>query len=91
MSSLFRSEILTDPVLEYSENSRNGKQNGMQNRIAIIPEKNSYSKRKTKGEKTKKPLIIYIYIYLIDRSPSWSFGCITFKFYRDPVDPVVFR
>ena len=63
MSSLFFSKITTDPVLEYIENSRNGMQNGMQNRIAIIPEENKLEQRKTKGEKTKKPYIIYIYIF----------------------------
>ena len=82
---------MTDPVLEYSENSINGMQNGMQNRIAIIPEENKLEQRKTKGEKTKKPLIIYIYIYLIIRSPYWAFRRIFLGFYRDPVDPVVFR
>ena len=90
MSSLFQCNFSPDPVLQYIENSRNGMQNGMQNRIAIIPEENKFSKRKIKGEKTKKPLIIYIYIYLIDRSPSWVFRCIFLLFYRDPVDPVVF-
>lgn len=63
MSSLFQSDFTPDPVLEYNENSRNGKQNGMQNRIAIIPEENNLKQRKTKGEKTKKPYIIYIYIF----------------------------
>ena len=82
---------MTDPVLEYIENSRNGMQNGMQNRIAIIPEENNFKLRKTKGEKTKKPYIIYIYIYLIDRSPLWDFSPIFLGFYSDPVDPVVFR
>ena len=41
ISSLFYLKNIPDPVLEYVENSRNGMQNGMQNRIAIIPEKNS--------------------------------------------------
>jgi hypothetical protein len=82
---------MTDPVLEYTENSRNGMQNGMQNRIAIIPEENKLEQRKIKGEKTKKPYNIYIYIYLIIRSPLWDFRCIFLGFYRDPVDPVVFR
>lgn len=91
MSSLFHIDFTPDPVLEYVENSRNGMQNGMQNRIAIIPEENKLEQRKTKGEKTEKPLIIYIYIYLIIRSPSWVFRCIFLGFYRDPVDPVVFR
>nr|DAE52706.1 MAG TPA: hypothetical protein [Caudoviricetes sp.] len=53
---------MTDPVLEYSENSRNGKQNGMLNGNAIIPEENKFKQRKTKGGKTKKSYIIYIYI-----------------------------
>lgn len=66
-------------------------QNGMQNRIAIIPEENKSEQRKTKGEMAKNPLIIYIYIYLIIRSPLWDFRCIFLGFYRDPVDPVVFR
>ena len=91
MSSLFLLEILPDPVLEYIENSRNGMQNGMLNGNAIIPEENKTARRKTKGEKTKKPLIIYIYIYLIDRSPYRDFKCIFLLFYRDPVHPVVFR
>lgn len=91
MLSLLCSEILTDPVLEYNENSRNGMQNGMQNRIAIIPEENNFKLRKIKGEKTKKPYNIYIYIYLIIRSPLWDFRCVFLGFYRDPVDPVVFR
>ena len=63
MLSLFLIEILVDPVLEYSKNSRNGMQNGMQNRIAIIPEENKSEQRKTKGEMTKKPYNIYIYIF----------------------------
>lgn len=91
MLSLLCSEILTDPVLEYSKNSRNGMQNGMQNRIAIIPEENKLEQRKTKGEKTKKPYILIIYNNFIYRSPSWSFRCIFLGFYRDPVDPVVFE
>lgn len=91
MSSLFLLKNIPDPVLEQSESSRNGMQNGMQNRIAIIPEENKLEQRKTKGEKTKKPYIIYIYIYLIIRSPLWDFRCIFLGFYRDPVDPVVFR
>ena len=91
MSSLFLLEILADPVLEYIENSRNGMQNGMQNRIAIIPEENNFKLRKIKGEKTKKPYNIYIYIYLIIRSPLWDVRCVFLGFYRDPVDPVVFR
>ena len=66
-------------------------QNGMQNRIAIIHEENNFKLRKTKGEKTKKPYDIYIYIYLIIRSPLWDFSPIFLGFYRDPVDPVVFR
>lgn len=82
---------MTDPVLEYIENSRNGMQNGMQNRIAIIREENNFKLRKTKGEKTKKPYNIYIYVYLIVRSPLWDFRCIFLGFYRDPVHPVVFR
>ena len=53
---------MPDPVLEYIENSRNGMQNGMQNRIAIIPEENKLEQRKTKGEKAKKPYNIYTYI-----------------------------
>ena len=63
----------------------------MLNGNAIIPEENNFELRKTKGEKAKKPLIIYIYIYLITRSPSWVFRRIILLFYRDPVDPVVFR
>ena len=66
-------------------------QNGMQNRIAIIPEENKLEQRKTKGEKTKKPYNIYIYIFKQYRSPLWDFRCIFLGFYRDPVDPVVFR
>lgn len=66
-------------------------QNGMQNRIAIIPEENNFKLRKIKGEKTKKPYYIYIYIFIQYRSPSWVFRCIFLGFYRDPVDPVVFR
>ena len=62
MLSLLCSEILTDPVLEYSKNSRKGMQSGMQNRNAIIPEENIFKQRKTKGEKTKKPYNIYTYI-----------------------------
>ena len=61
--SLFKRNFSPDPVLEYSENSRNGMQNGMQNRIAIIPEENNLKQQKTKGEKTEKPYIIYIYIF----------------------------
>lgn len=63
----------------------------MQNRIAIIPEENKIKLRKIKGEKTKKPYNIYIYIYLIDRSPSWDFRYIFLLFYHDPVHPGVFR
>lgn len=63
MSSLFLLKNIPDPVLEYVENSRNGMQNGMQNRIAIIPEENKLEQRKTKGEKAKKPYNIYIYIF----------------------------
>ena len=66
-------------------------QNGMLNGNAIIPEENNFKLRKIKGEKTKKPVIIYIYIYLIIRSPYRDFRCIFLLFYRDPVDPVVFR
>lgn len=91
MLSLFYRNFTPDPVSEYVENSRNGMQNGMQNRIAIIPEENKLEQRKTKGEKTKKPLIIYIYIYLIIRSPLRDFRYIFLLFYHDPVDPVVFR
>lgn len=90
MSSLLERDLLSDPVLEYIENSRNGMQNGMQNRIAIIPEENNFKLRKTKGGKTKKPYILIIYNNLYIRSPSWSFRCIFLLFYRDPVDPVVF-
>lgn len=63
----------------------------MLNGNAIIPEENKLGQRKIKGEKTKKPLIIYIYIYLIIRSPLWDFMYIFLGFYSDPVDPVVFR
>ena len=35
-------------------------QNGMQNRIAIIPEENKLEQRKTKGEKTESPYILII-------------------------------
>ena len=91
MSSLFHIDFTPDPVLEQSEISRNGMQNGMQNRIAIIPEENKSEQRKTKGEKTKKPYILIIYNNFIYRSPSWVFRCIFLGFYRDPVDPVVFR
>ena len=58
MSSLFYPKNMTDPVLEYSENSRNGMQNGMQNRIAIIPEENNFKLRKNKRLKDEKALYI---------------------------------
>ena len=63
MSSLFQRNFKPDPVLEYNENSRNRMQNGMLNGNAIIPEENNLKPRKTKGEKTKKPYNIYIYIF----------------------------
>ena len=54
---------MTDPIFEYIKNSRNGMQNGMLNGNAIIHEENNLKLRKTKGEKTKKPYTIYIYIF----------------------------